>query len=78
MRPPWPIVEERGPSLNRIDATTYGGFAASWIGQVRPRREQSPQQGTLGDFNGDGVVDSADIDLLCQGIRQGKQPHSLT
>jgi hypothetical protein len=66
---PWPVVEAQGLSIHRAAAGAFGDFASSWTGASAtpgaglntPRR---------GDFNGDGVLEFADIDRLSLAIRQ--------
>lgn len=60
---PWPTsADGQGHSLQRVSNASYGNAAASWTAAT-------PSPGTAfgdirGDFDGDGVANIADIDLL--------------
>jgi hypothetical protein len=68
---PWPTgASGNGSSLHRSAPSLYGNSASSWIAA-------SPSPGTVafgdlpGDFNGDGSVDAADINVLFGAISSG-------
>ncbi len=68
---PWPTAADgTGNSLQRNSAVEYGNDSSSWTAQ-------EPSPGTFtgsslpGDFNGDQIVDDADIDLLFAAINVG-------
>jgi hypothetical protein len=68
-RAPWPAVAGGGgASLTRRSATDFGNAATSWLGST-----PSPGRTTAvsGDLNGDGQINSADIDLVCNAIGRG-------
>ncbi|MFC1757565.1 lamin tail domain-containing protein [Planctomycetota bacterium] len=72
---PWPNVAANGMSLVRA-STGYGSAATNW-------RAASPSPGTFGetvdvDFNADGNINVADIDLLCNGVRGGDPRFDVT
>ena len=65
-RAPWPTeADGGGASLQRLAWEAYGNAAESWQGDL-------PTPGHLrtlpGDFDGNGSVTAADIDLFCQGL----------
>jgi hypothetical protein len=66
---PWPAVETLALSIHRDDAVAYGDFASSWTAGA-PSPGSGGQQVVVGDFNGDTIVELADIDLLCGAIQQ--------
>jgi hypothetical protein len=68
---PWPVgADGRGVSLTRVSPAAFGNAASSWLGQP-PSPGFLPGTDIVGDLNHDGQVNAADIDTLCQGIRQG-------
>jgi hypothetical protein len=75
---PWPTeADGNGPSLTRILPASLGRLAGSWVAAT-----PTPglvEGGTIpGDVNGDGTVDVADIDQLCQAIRNNTPGFDLT
>ena len=66
---PWPTsADGQGDSLHRVAADDFGDFTASWIAQApTPGRAELDQP--VGDLNGDGAVNVADIDLLAVYLR---------
>jgi hypothetical protein len=66
---PWPVVEPQALSIHRGDAVAYGDLASSWTAGA-PSPGSRGQQTVVGDFNGDRIVEFADIDLLCGAIQQ--------
>jgi hypothetical protein len=73
---PWPEVAGSGQSIHRTEPQAYGNFANSWFGSIAS--PGSSGDNTLpGDFNGDGIVEFADIDQLCSAIRQGVNDPTL-
>src|SRR5690606_11743302 len=73
---PWPRLGDTGMSLHRVEPVAYGDFATSWM-VAAPSPGSGGGPGRPGDFNGDGVVEFADIDQLCLAIRQGLQDLAL-
>jgi len=74
-RPPWPsIAPGSGASLQRQLPMEWGDDAQGWQAAVA-----SPGyvESTLGDLNGDGLVDLSDVDLLSVGIRTGDPQFDL-
>jgi hypothetical protein len=69
--PPWPTnVDGLGASLQRTSSRAYGNDPASWFG-ADPNPGTYTGDGTVaGDFNGDGVVSVADVNLFCSAMRQ--------
>ena len=67
-RAPWAAADGNGNSLQRPDAEAYGNDAASWIA-AQPTPGQFEIGPLRGDFNGDGVVDAVDINLLFVEMR---------
>ena len=68
---PWPIdADGGGTSLQRLTPVSYGNDVTSWFSaQGSPG---SPTNDLWGDFDGDSVVDGADIDLLATAIRNNR------
>jgi hypothetical protein len=66
---PWPTAADgTGASLQRVAADSHGNLATSWFAATPS--PGVPSFGTPpGDFNGDGVLDDTDIDLLFQQLR---------
>ena len=64
----WPNVSNNGSSLNRIAATAFGSAPEGWTGGERTPTSYSSVDA---DFNNDGIVNVADIDLGCSGIHSG-------
>ena len=66
---PWPSeADGSGQSLQRRTATTYGNDAASWLA-LDPTPGSFDPSTLRGDFDGNGVVDTADINLLFVQLR---------
>ncbi|MCA9199953.1 MAG: lamin tail domain-containing protein, partial [Planctomycetales bacterium] len=68
---PWPSLTN-GSSLQRTNATGNGNDAAHWQASLATPGQHVT---TSADFNQDGRIDVADIDLLCAAIQAGD--HSL-
>ena len=74
---PWPASADGiGDSLHRTSLVGLGRDANSWSAD-------SPTPGfvngatVLGDLTGEGVVDAADIDVLCSAIRANNRPEGF-
>lgn len=60
----WPAeADGSGQSLQRRDASSYGHDPASWAA-ADPTPGSFDSGASRGDFNGDGVVDATDVNLL--------------
>ena len=66
---PWPDISGGNNSLHRINAQTYGGDARNWNSQAPTPGFTSFSRSLPGDFNGDGLIDLGDIDLLWAQLR---------
>ena len=63
---PWPTAADgEGSSLHRTTADSFGLASTSWSASA-PTPGQVGFSGPVGDFDENGVVDAADITLLCQ------------
>ena len=72
---PWPIeADGQGNALTRVSVSSYGNEAASW-------RADLPSPGQMSavdpDWNGDGVTNADDIDMLCRAIGTDDQRFDL-
>jgi hypothetical protein len=67
---PWPDTSG-GDTLQRLGANFYGNAVASWAASTPTPGSVNFVGGLTGDFNGDDVVDAADIDLLYDAISAG-------
>ena len=68
-RAPWPTAANgQGRSLQRKGLATFGSNADSWSG-LEPTPGVARFAGVKGDFDGNGVVDAKDINLLFTQIR---------
>ena len=66
---PWPTAADgSGQSLQRRATHTYGNAAGSWIAAL-PTPGFYEASTLRGDFNGDGVVNEVDINLLFVQLR---------
>ena len=66
---PWPTeADGTGQSLQRHSAMTYGNDATSWWA-ADPTPGSFDAAAVAGDFDGNGVVDTADINLLFVQLR---------
>ena len=64
---PWPTeADGTGRALTRVTADAFGNVASSWIAGELPASLASE---VPGDFDGNGLVDATDIDLLFVEIR---------
>ena len=74
---PWPVTADgSGQSLQRVSFSTYGNTADNWsAGTPTPG---AVSVSVSADFNGDGRVDEADINLLCGGIQSNDAEFDLT
>ena len=64
----WPLdADGLGASLQRSNSVSYGNLASSWIASNPTPGAVSFGDGLLGDLTGDGVVNAADINSLCNG-----------
>ena len=68
---PWPNANGNGQSLQRIGASTYGGFATAWRGEEASPGTVSFSGGAFGDITGDGTVDVQDIHALQFAMNAG-------
>ncbi|MFC1759297.1 lamin tail domain-containing protein, partial [Planctomycetota bacterium] len=67
----WPAeADGRGRSLTRNNLSAYGDFASTWSAAI----PTPGSLGTVGDVNGDQIVDALDIDQLCVAINFGGNP----
>ncbi|MCA9196548.1 MAG: lamin tail domain-containing protein, partial [Planctomycetales bacterium] len=67
---PWPTAADgTGNSLQRLGADLYGNAATSWYAGSPTPGAPVFDGGITGDFNGNGTLDVADIDLLSTQVR---------
>ncbi len=65
---PWPVsADGTGPSIQRSSLTSYGNDAGSWIA-ADPSPGSVDVNSTVGDLNGDNIVDASDVDVVCGAI----------
>ncbi len=70
-RRPWPTdVQAAGTTLQRRDVSAYGNSAQSWVAATPNPGDFAPILVGNPDFDGDGRVDVADVDLLLSEIRK--------
>lgn len=75
---PWPTAADGGgSSLTRTLPAAWGVLATSWTATI-PSPGQAGSGNLPGDFNGDRVVEFADIQLLCQGMNTVRPDLNLT
>jgi hypothetical protein len=66
--PPWPTsADGTGHSLQRKEVDLFGNSGESWVATVPS--PGSPESTVRGDFNGDGIVNEVDINLLFVELR---------
>ncbi|MCA9214903.1 MAG: lamin tail domain-containing protein [Planctomycetales bacterium] len=69
---PWPTnADGNGGSLQRREADTLGTLSSSWVGNPATPGTAVFGVGVQGDFDGNGIVDANDIDLLSAQVRVG-------
>ncbi len=67
---PWPVsAAGSGDSLQRSGRQAYGNAPQSWVGATPTAGSFDPGDSIPGDFNGDGKVDVADLNLFCAGFQ---------
>ncbi len=68
---PWPAgAKGTGASLQRRRDDAFAPFASSWAARPATPGAVRFEVGPPGDVTEDGRVDAADIDLVCQAIRE--------
>ena len=65
---PWPAspAAAQGDALVRVQPTEYGNFPTSWVGRPATPGRVDFVQRMVGDANGDGSFDSADVTQFLQ------------
>ena len=70
--PPWPrAADGLGSSLARVLPTAFGGVAQKWFASVPTPGRVNYASRRPGDFTGDRVVSSRDVDILLDALRNG-------
>ncbi len=70
-RTPWPLsADGGGKSLSRISPTFFGNDPTSWEAAL-PTAGHQTFGGAANDFNNDGAVDTADLDVLTTAVDTG-------
>lgn len=65
----WPSqADGNGPSLHRRGLDQYGSLSTSWTAATASPGTVDVIDGSVGDFNDDGMVDIVDVDLACQAV----------
>ena len=67
---PWPDTTD-GSTIQRLGASLYGNAAGSWTAAEATPGSVSFVGGTPGDYDGNNIVNAADIDLLSAAINAG-------
>lgn len=73
---PWTSVI--GQSLQRTAIDAYGNLASSWLSAAPTPGVFVGGDGLPGDFNGDSVIDIADVELLRLAVLSGDTSKDLT
>ncbi|MDG2383827.1 MAG: lamin tail domain-containing protein [Pirellulaceae bacterium] len=72
-RTPWPAADGNGHSLQRDNVEENGNSATAWLAAA-PTPGQFESGPLRGDFDGNGIVNQADINLLFEAMRVTEIP----
>ena len=69
---PWPTAADgNGASLHRAGINAIGSNPNSWFANAPTPGTVSFDRELTGDFDGSGIVDAIDVDLLCDELQSG-------